>query len=231
MGEPLSGPNPTTEIASLLTRHRAAIGGDRWSEIQAIRILYLHGEGDRERLATFIYRRPHHLYMEELGAGGSRVWRFDGTDASYEHGEASTPFPKLMPTEQNAVYEAEADLEGPFLRTRQKGIRIEWVGREQVEASLCDRLEATYPNGYRATYWIDVRSALIVSKVRTIGARETRYYYDAYRDFDGVLFPSAYRKVTATSVREYHLVDLEINPTLDATFFDLPKKPRGVTFR
>jgi hypothetical protein len=137
-------------------------------------------------------RRPGILKAKR--SGSDQYTLFDGEKAWLVMGEKREELKGPVV----AQFKRRADLDGPFLGSEDKGIRIEYVGKERFELSHLHHLKATFPGGEEKDYYFTDDTGLLaivkqpsfrlVNNKVTQGPRTINHYYD-YREVDGIKFP------------------------------------------
>jgi len=130
--------------------------------------------------------------------------------------------PRPLAEDQLKAGQVLLDLHGPFLNYREKGIKTEPAGREQVNGALCYKFKVTSPNTNVTFYYIDSSTNFIVkttTKLFQFGTLEdvATTYTDYKQNADGYWF--AY---TITSPRgETKYESIETNKPVDEKIFKI----------
>jgi hypothetical protein len=122
-----------------------------------------------------------HLYFD-----GRKLWNVQGETRTELKGDVVSQFKK------------KADLDGPLVDYRQKGITLRYLGKERIEFSCLLKLEVTWLDGVSHVLYFDEGSGLLVKKkepaFRMINGKTSRAgdtitcFYD-YREISGIKIP------------------------------------------
>jgi outer membrane lipoprotein-sorting protein len=78
----------------------------------------------------------------------------------------------------------------PIYKWKEKGNKIELVGREDIDGTPVYNLRITFDDGDLANYYIDAEKFLILKMTRESENKgEMEQIFSDYRDFDGIMFP------------------------------------------
>jgi hypothetical protein len=128
--------------------------------------------------------------------------------------------PRPLNAEQFKVAETQLDLHGPFINYREKGIKIEFAGKETVKGSVCFKLKVTSPNTNVTDYFLDSKLYLIVKTSTKMfqfgGLEDVETSYGDYRqNADGYWF--AYTFINPRGITRYSKI--ETNVAVDINIF------------
>ena len=227
---PSAKPAPAPTVDEIVGRYVAARGGIE--KLRALRTLRQEGRvsagAGRDGLVMREIKRPGKIRFEFTVQGVTSVFASDG-----EHGWKVNPLegetaPKPLPDEVLIDAREQADIDGPLVDWKNKGSRVELVGREAVDGSDAWKLKVTLRSGGVLTAWVDVKTA---SLVRTEAARRVRgkqvrieTTFGDYRRTGGILFPHlvTVRASGRPQVLKIVVDKVEVNPALSDTLFTPP---------
>ncbi|MBV9926475.1 MAG: hypothetical protein JOZ96_15760 [Acidobacteria bacterium] len=133
------------------------VGG--MEKIQAVKSLrrtgkYI-GDGGLEAAVVEENRRPN-LVRQELNIQGMvGVTAYDGrTGWKIEPWNGKKDAEALSEEEMKGIVE-DSDLDGPLVNYKQKGVKVEYVGMDEVEGTDTYKLKATLPSGDVRIYYMD----------------------------------------------------------------------------
>lgn len=72
-----------------------------------------------------------------------------------------------MPEAAYKSFAAQFDIQGPLLDYKEKGNKVELVGKEKVDGADAYNLKVTYKNGKVSNYFIDANTSRIIKSVST----------------------------------------------------------------
>ncbi len=219
--------NSSAEAERVLKNHYRAMGG--YAKIKSIQSLLLHYAGESPGFGfreTRIYQRPHFLRQEIRGSDRELVRVYDGQDGWMIHSGAAYPLAKILKPEAERPLQFEADLEGPLVDWREKGIELSLLGINRLGEDDYQHLLLVFPDGVRHEIWLD-RKNFLTRQTRTTfshsGAVLCRIYGD-YRLVNGFLLPHLIRSENGMGDWLYSLTLEEaiLNPAIDSALFKLP---------
>ena len=229
-----AAPSPMT-VDGLVARYVAARGGLK--RIQSIQTLRQQGHATmgagRLALVTRELKRPGRIRFEITVQGVTAVFGSDG-----RKGWRVSPFegdtgPQALPEE--AVQEAieQVDIEGPLVDWRNKGNKVELVGRELVGGREAYKLMITLKSGAVLHAYLDVKSLYLVRTESTrhmFGrAVQLETTFGDYRKTGGVLFPRLVEFGPVGRPQRLRVVvdKVEVNPPLSDARFEvsIPAQP------
>jgi len=223
-----SSPSPVDEIVA---SNLAARGGqERIQALQSIRETgtVTASDGRVARVVREI-KRPGLFRLEFSSQGTTSVFAHDG-DTGWQVAPLQGQFePQKMEADRDAAAGADQrDIEGPLVGWREKGRKVELVGREELSGGEAFKLEVTLEDGAVRYDYVDVASRQIVRSdvPRTIRGHAVMLEntFSDFRDVDGLVFPFHI---------ETHVVDrpetltitvdsIELDPDLDDDRFRFP---------
>jgi len=173
-------------------------------------------------------KRPKQTRMEFTFQGMTGVQAFDG-----KNGWGIMPFmgkkePEAVPAEENKMMDEQADMDGPLVDYKDKGHKVELLGKEQVEGADAYKLKLTLKSGETRTIYLDADSYL---EVKMEGKRKMRGQevdgettYGDYKEEAGLMMAHSLESGVKGSPQKQKLVfeKIEINPDLPDSLFAMP---------
>ncbi|MEN3338971.1 MAG: hypothetical protein V7647_2647 [Acidobacteriota bacterium] len=183
--------------------------------------------GGKTATITMLAKRPNMMRREQTMGGETIVSAFDGTTLWMQRG---TQPPEEAPGPQVAYARQDAEFDSVFVDYKEKGHRIELVGREQREGQDVFHLKVTKKGGPPQAYYLDARTGLekVISVTLAPGGRpattiETQL--GDYREVDGRMIPFSIRQlVNGTVSASTTLEKVEFNVPADDALFKMPSK-------
>jgi len=227
----LFAPAARAETADdVIARHIAARGGlEKIKSIKSLRTggKLIIGDGQMEGQLVAEVKRPG-MSRVDFTIGGMEGFRvFDGTT-----GWGTSPWAGIMepaPLKGNELKDSQeqSDLEGPLVDYKQKGHKVELVGKEKWGDTDCDKLKVTLKGGDVVEIYIDSKTNLEAGQ-RLF--RDGEPYIEStssdYKDFDGLLIAQKIDivpKMEGAPPSHVVIEHVEINPELDADRFARPE--------
>ena len=230
-----SGPERTVE--EIVALHLEALGGSQ--QIAAIRSV--------KKTGTYIYNGMKHPIVSFHKAGrksreeitGLRLW---GTSVWEGHtvvrgtnGAVAWCQDDSRPQEWQPIPAArakltleEADIHGALYDFRNKGHRIELIGRGNLDGTPAYLLKVSLASGPVETWHLDLKSFLVLRiEVETDKAerdleRPRAWHFDDYRPVQGVLMPFWVSVEEPLFSREYTFKTIEVNIDMEDSLFEPP---------
>ncbi len=134
-----------------------------------------------------------------------------------------------MPEEQGKLFRDQADFENPLVVYKEKGYKLELLGREEMDGTPVFKLKLTRTGGRETYFYLDAESGIeLKSALRMkMGGTEAlaEVLYRDYRTVDGYMMPFAIEnKANGKSQMQMVIEAVEINPALEDAFFAMPGK-------
>lgn len=132
--------------------------------------------------------------------------------------------PEAMPAEMVASMQSSFDLAGEFIGWKEKGLKLELQGEEEVEGTMCFKILCVYPNKKEKRFFIDKESYQIIrenEKFEVNGKEmDGNQDFGNFKKVDGYTLPfSMSGQMGAMKVTKY-----TINSELKDTLFQVSKK-------
>ncbi|MBO0937609.1 outer membrane lipoprotein-sorting protein [Fibrella sp. HMF5335] len=133
--------------------------------------------------------------------------------------------PEDMPADQLKQQVGQLDPFGPLMNYKDKGNKVELVGKEKVDGKDAYHLKVTTKEGNAIDEYLDATTYLL-SKIKTsMGGQDGEIAFSDYKDVDGIKFANTMEianpqmgTLTMTTNKT------RINPQIDASIFKKPAK-------
>lgn len=225
---PADKPLTADEITA---KYLTAIGGrEKLKAVQSLRMTGTITMGPGMVAPMVIeLKRPSSMRMEFTIQGMTATSAFDG-----EKGWQIVPFqgddgPEELPADQIDDVRAQADIDGPLVDSKEKGITIELAGREKIDDVDAYHLKLTTKKAETRDMYVDAHTFLPIKETmkRDIGGESmsVELLISDYRDVSGVKFPHTLdNRIAGTPMTQLMKIDkIELNPALDAARFKKPE--------
>jgi hypothetical protein len=161
----ISGRIFAQDADEIVNKYINAIGG--LDKIKAITTIKLTGKvtaGSMDIPFSQICKRPQMVLMESTIQGMTMKQAFDGTQ-----GWTINPFmgkkePDLMSKDAEKAIQRNADFEGELINYKDKGSKIDLIGKEDLEGSQVYNIKLTDKNNDITNFYIDAESYLVVKQ-------------------------------------------------------------------
>ena len=180
-------------------------------------------------------KRPGMLRFELTLQNMTAVQAYDGVTAWSVNPFQGKKDPEAMSADDLKDMQEQADVDGPLVDYKEKGHKIELVGREQVEGSDAYKLKVTLKNGDVRYLYLDADTFLEVkqeSKRMVRGTeQETESLISGYKEEGGVMMPHSFESGAKGSPQKQKVTidKVEVNPVIEDARFKMPAvaKPEG----
>lgn len=133
-----------------------------------------------------------------------------------------------LPPEEVKNMKKHSELEGELINYKQKGYKVEFLGKEDFEGSEVFKVKLTDNDGDITYYFLDATSYLILkdNSKRKIGEKEitAETLYGNYQKVDGIMFPMSieFREVGSDQGQKVTIEKIETNVKVDESIFKMP---------
>jgi outer membrane lipoprotein-sorting protein len=222
-------------VDEVIAKHVQARGGlDKLKAAKTVRMTGKMTVGPGMEAPVVVeQKRPNHIRIEFTIQGMTGIMAFDG-----KGGWTLIPFsgkkdPEAMGEDDLKEAEEQADLDGPFIDYKEKGNKVELVGKEPVEGTDAYKLKATLKNGTVQYSYIDTESYLVIKEEskRTIRGveRETEATLGDYKKVEGLIFPCSIETGAKGDSQKQKITieKIEINPAIEDSRFKMPEAKKA----
>jgi outer membrane lipoprotein-sorting protein len=177
-------------------------------------------------------KRPLKMHMELTINGQSLIRVYDGKSSGwiYNPFAPNAAVVPMTPEDISGIAD-EADFEGPFVDYKAKGNQIEYVGKEQIDGKIVQKLKLTGKQGDVSYFFFDASTGLIMKwhGTRKVGDKELPWetYFRDFRDVDGLKYPFLVESAAVDSdqLQKITATKIETNIPINETQFAKPKPP------
>jgi len=215
----------------LIEKNIQAKGGrEKIKAIKTLRMTGKMGLGQGiEAPVTLEMARPDKMRLEFVVQGMTGIQTYDGKE-----GWMLMPFmgktdPEPIAGKQLESIQEQADFDGLLMDYKDKGHKVELVGKEDLEGTPAYKLKITKKNGDTGYYWLDADSFLDLkaSGKTTVNGQEIEgeTYFGDYKESGGVMFAHSVenKAVGQPGTMTITIDKIEVNPDLPAEHFGKPE--------
>jgi len=218
-------------VDELVSRNIAARGGiDKIKGVQTMKIsakaIVMNG---MELPMTIYVKRPAFMRVETSIQGKTMVQAFDGAEGWSINPMTGSDDPKKSGADETKTMRDNAaeSLDGPLVDYKDKGIKLESMGKEDVEGSPAYKLRITKKDGGVSYDWLDAETYLDVktsSKTTQMGQEmQVESYSSGYKPEGGVMIPHKMdQRINGQSMMKMSLDSVAVNAPLDNSLFTFP---------
>jgi outer membrane lipoprotein-sorting protein len=217
----------------IIAKVLAARGGlDKIRDVEAERItgrVFFGADASGPFIAEF--KRPLKMRMQLTVKDRTLVRTYDGGTGWANNPFAGQMLPEVMGDEELKAMAEEADFDGPLVDYKEKGNKVELVGKDKLQDKDVWRLKVTTKKGEVRQYLYDRGSFLLL---KWEGSRKFRgkefpmqAYFRDYRDVEGLKFPFQIESGSSAAnvSQKISVENIELNPILGDIEFGEPTAP------
>lgn len=222
----------TLTAEEIVAKYLEAIGGlDKLKSIQSLRMTgkITMGPG-LEAPMTMEMKRPSAMRMEFSVQGMTAITAFDG-----QKGWQVVPFggqtePEPLPDDQADDLRGQASIDGPLVDYKEKGTKIEVLGKENLDGVEAYKLKLTSKAGDSRFMYVEAARFLPIRETMSRNVQgndvEVEVLLGDYRETGGSKFPYAIEnRLKGLPMSQKMTIDkIEVNPTIDPARFKMPEK-------
>jgi hypothetical protein len=228
---PALAADPTAD--EIIASYVAKIGGaDKMAAVKTLKKTgKFTGGGGFEAKLVEENKRENMIRQEFTLQGMTAITAYDGKEGwKIEPFQGKKDVEPLGEDELKQVVE-DSDFDGPLVRYKEKGNKVELVGKEPVEGTDAWKLKVTLANGDAQYYYMDtdyfVPIKVEFKRVVRGAERETETSIGDYKEVAGVYIPHSFEfGQKGSSNRSKVVFDrIEANVPLDDSLFHKPAGP------
>jgi outer membrane lipoprotein-sorting protein len=218
-------------VDEIIAKNLEAMGGKE--NLKAIKTMKTSGKlysMGMEAPFTMIHKRPNSYRFETTIQGVEMVQAFDGETAWGIMPFAGNTKPQKLPGIQAKMIKEQADMDGFLMDYKEKGYKIELVGKQDLEGTETYLLKVTnvpmiegmVVNIYLdAEYFIELRQNM---KGEYEGQPfDTDVDLGDYKEVDGIMLPHSYEvKMGGQTMSSMIFENIELNADVNDSLFAFP---------
>src|ERR1700674_4662088 len=216
-------------VDELIAKTPAARGG--LAKLKAVQSVRLTGSFETNGMqAGFVEvaKRPNKLRRDISIQGLTLVQAYDGKSGWQINPFTGKPDPEAMSGDELKSIQEEADTDGPLLDYKQKGNKIELVGKEKVAGKDAYNLKVTLRSGTVRNIYLDAASFFTVKTTGTVTREGTEHKIESFlsdfKEANGIVVPFTIEVQIdggATS-QKITFEKVEFNVPVDDSVFNMP---------
>ena len=225
----LSGMTQEMNLDTLLSRYYKTIG---MATIKDWNTLIMKGKTTAQGMdlpVTIYMKRPGKIRVEVEIQGNKMLQVLDGQSGWSVIPWSGTMDPQDMTPDDVKGMKQQADFEGSLYNWKEKGHKLEFIGKEDMDGTQVFKLKAFLANENIETYYFDAESfvPIKVSSVMKIQGNETESESlpGNYKAVEGAMMPFAIEnKFKGQTVSNVLIETYEVNKVVDDNLFIKPLK-------
>jgi outer membrane lipoprotein-sorting protein len=224
------GSAQTPSADEVVNRYLEELGGFKklraWKGMMGRGKFILVAQGGSEVPVTWWFKPPNKQRMEMTVQGQQVIYATGGAVPWYCDPTRGVSLPTPLPEEQ-AREANKNDDEYPFIDYKEKGHRVELLGKEEFEGREVYKVKLVRRNGSESTHFFDTETGRELGYVTIIKRGKADVVQEAIeRDFrrvDWLLMPFDIEiKLNGQTVRKIVMETIEVDPDLDDSLFEMP---------
>ena len=218
-------------VDELVGKNIEAKGGlDRIKAVKTRRMTGRAEQSDQPPLTVVVENaRPDEIRRDITVAGMTVVRAYDGRAGWMIQPFSGRKDPQLMGEDDLRDLTLDADIDGPLVDYKAKGITVEFMGHDTVDGDDALRLKVTLKNGDILYYDLDPDTYLEIRRqsqefIRG-SVKEQVTEYGSYKAVEGVMYPfsmAIWPKSDPTQARTVTIDKVEVNVPLAESVFAVP---------
>ena len=175
-------------------------------------------------------KRPNMVRVDITFQGKSQIMAFNGQSGWKIDPFQGSPDPEKIAGDDLKDAEEQADMDGALVDYKEKGHKVELVGKEDMEGTPVYNLKLTMKNGDIRNVYLDAENYLELKykiKRKTPGGEvEIEQYAGNYKPVNGIMHAfSIETKVKSQTVSQIVIDKIELDTPIDDSIFKMPDKP------
>jgi len=224
-----SGSAQEVSLDEVLTKYYQATGIEKMKEWKTLTMIGKSTTQGMEFPVTIILKRPGKM-RTEVEIQGMKMLQVLGGEAGWTvmPWSGSTD-PQDMTSDEVKAMKDQADFEGPLYHWKEKGHKVELIGKEEMEGSSVYKIKITKADGNIETYFIDTENfvPLKISSITKFQGNETESETNPgnYKEVNGAMMPfSMENKLKGQTVSNVVIDKYEVDKEVDDNLFVKPVK-------
>ncbi len=214
-------------VDEIVDKHVAAMGGaDKLKNVKTLVIDRTLAVQSMEIPTKTLIMVGKALRTESSIMGNSMIQVVDGTTGWMIRPVMmqGTGEPEDMPAEMVQQQVGQLDPFGPLFNYKDKGNKVELVGKEKVEKSDAYRLKITTKDGQVMEEFIDATTFMLTKLKATMQGQEGEILFSDYKDVEGIKFANTMDMTSQMGALTFVTTKIAINGTIDDSIFKKPAK-------
>jgi hypothetical protein len=216
-------------VEKIIAKHIAAHGGaEKWRGVEALKITGSFTAFSLENNFTS-YKTKSGKYYSDRYLGEKRVLEaFDGKKGWTIDPWQEIFYARNLNSAEENVFLQKAEFFTPFYNYKEKGHKVEFVGKEKVDGAEMLVLKLTRSTGGTETWYLNAKTYLEYKCesqwVDFASASPSESYFDDFRKVDGLVIPFFIERIFRQRNRMMQIEKVELNPVVEENLFEMPKR-------
>ncbi len=204
----------------IISKHLAATGGEaNWKKINSVKMIGSVNAGGTEIPITITNIQKKAFRMDMVFNGMNNYQIITNTEGWSYFPAYGQPKPEATPAETLKQAQESLDLM-PMVDYKSKGIKVAYLGKDDVEGTECHKLKFTYASGKEETIYIDASNYYHIRSVIKANANgkeveQTSNFSNFQKLPEGVVFPMSVDE----GMGAFAIKTIEVNKPIDESIF------------
>jgi len=215
----------------IIEKHIKAHGGSaKW---KAVKTMEITGQftAYSEKKDFKVLKAQNSLYYGELYYGKNRVIEvWDGKAGWTIDQWYDIDFPRRTNKDENNVLEQRAELCTPFFDYKEKGHKVEFVEKTELDGIEVYVLKLTRASGYEETWYLNAKTYLEYKRESMwqdwTWANPSETFFDDFRTVEGLVIPFFVEIVYEPRILDMNIEEVKINTEIEMTCFEFPRSEK-----
>lgn len=224
---------PAQTVDEIVAKHVAARGG--MAKIKTVKTLRISGKrefGPGLSVPIVVEQsRPNKMRADFTVQGMTGTLAFDGAGGWQVMPFQGNPNPEPMNADDVKDFSEDSDIDGALIDWKEKGSKLELVGKESVEGTDAFKLKLTKSTGGVTHIWLDADSFLELKSETKRTVRGTEQDIVAvsgdYKEVNGMMMPHSFQfGAKGQPMLSMTYDKIEVNAPIDDSRFKMPAAPK-----
>jgi hypothetical protein len=222
-------------VDEIVSKNLQTIGQDMLMKVQTIKLTGKMTQGPAEFIMTEIMKKPEFDMLEMEIQGVKIIMSTDGKTGWIINPMTGSSDAQDLPPDMitsmvaDGMRDPDVNWYNPFLNWKEKGTRIDLIGKEDMNGTPVYNLKLTFKDNQVVNYYVDASKFVVLKKKSTETAQGQTYEqetrYSDFRDFEGILGPAKTETLINGQVGTVSIVDkYEFDMPVDESVFKKPVK-------
>jgi len=213
----------------IIAKHIKAHGGEKkWAKVESLKITGKFTAFSVEE-DFYTYKTKAGNYYSDRYLGQHKILEvFSGESGwTIDPWQGISYARNLNSAEVNVFYQ-KSDLFTPFYKYKEKGLKVEYTGKENVEGADMFVLKLTRKNGGQETWYLDAKTYLEFkcesNWVDFAYPSQCETYFEDFQKVDGLVLPFYVERTFGQRNRVTIIENVDVNPQIDKAIFEMPRR-------
>jgi outer membrane lipoprotein-sorting protein len=217
-------------VDEVINNHVKAMGGlDKINAVKTVRFTGTFSGMGADIPVTITIKKQDMIKMDMSFQGMSFIQAYDGTTGWSINPFSGKKDAEKMPAEEVKDMKENAEWEGQLINYKDKGFKVELIGKEDMEGSEAYKIKLTDKDSDVTYYFLDATTYLVIkqSAKRKFKEKEItqEQYPGNYQAVEGIMFPMSVEIKTAGQDQSQKgtFTKVELNVDVDDAIFKMPE--------